>query len=135
MDDQFKHENCYNGNQNLKRTGVKMRLSIFEMEEMVKCAESVEYFLATYGRIISLDDGVVPFKLYEFQRKMLQTVQDNRFSILMLPRQYGKCSSLNTVVTVKNKKTGETEEITVGELHERSKTSSTKNTSKEVGGV
>lgn len=90
LDDQFKYDNCYNGQINLKRTGVKMRLTMGDMEELAKCRDSVEYFLAKYGRIISLDDGVVPFKLYDYQKKMLKTVEDNRFSILMLPRQYGK---------------------------------------------
>jgi hypothetical protein len=34
-----------------------------------------------------------------------------------LPRQSGKCFNLNTVVRVRNKKTGELLETTVGELY------------------
>ena len=41
-------------------------------------------------QIVSLDEGLVPFRMYDFQRAMVSTMHDNRFSIFKLPRQSGK---------------------------------------------
>ena len=46
-------------------------------------------------KIISLDKGLVPFELYDFQEEMVRTIHTNRFVIAKLPRQSGK----STVVT------------------------------------
>ena len=44
-------------------------------------------------RIVSLDEGLVPFKMYGFQKKIVQTIHDNRFTICKLPRQSGKSTT------------------------------------------
>ena len=44
---------------------------------------------------MSLDEGVIPFDLYDFQEQMVNRFHENRFNIAKLPRQSGK----STVVT------------------------------------
>ena len=44
---------------------------------------------------MSLDEGVIPFNLYDFQETMVNRFHENRFNIAKLPRQSGK----STVVT------------------------------------
>jgi hypothetical protein len=46
-----------------------------------------------YVRIVSLDEGLVPFKMYDFQKNIVQTIHDNRFTICKLPRQSGKSTT------------------------------------------
>jgi hypothetical protein len=41
-------------------------------------------------KIVSLDEGLVPFKMYDFQKEMVGTFHNNRFTICKLPRQSGK---------------------------------------------
>jgi hypothetical protein len=48
------------------------------------------YFAETYGKVISLDKGLVPFKLYPYQKEMFNHFQNNRFSIVLACRQSGK---------------------------------------------
>ena len=38
-------------------------------------------FLENYIKVISLDDGIVPFIPYPFQRKLVDSFHNNRFSI------------------------------------------------------
>jgi hypothetical protein len=43
--------------------------------------------------IITLDEGLVPFNMYDFQKDMISTFHDNRFSIVKCPRQVGKTTT------------------------------------------
>lgn len=81
---------CYLGNTKLKKAGVAVSMNIFEAEEYFKCMNDVIYFVKNYVKIISLDDGLVPFLLYPFQERMLESMRDNRFTIFLTPRQMGK---------------------------------------------
>ena len=88
------HE-IYLGNPNLKKSNVPQEFSKEEVVEYVKCAGDPIYFIRTYIRIVSLDKGVIPFAMYDFQEAMVQKFHDHRFNIAKLPRQSGK----STIVT------------------------------------
>ena len=85
----------YLGNPNLKRANVAQDFTKEEVQEFIKCSQDPVYFIKKYIQIISLDKGLVPFTLYDFQEKMVERFNDNRFNIAKLPRQSGK----STVVT------------------------------------
>jgi len=85
----------YLGNPNLKRANVAQNFSPEEVKEFVKCSQDPVYFIKRYIKIISLDKGLVPFELYDFQERMVNRFNENRFNIAKLPRQSGK----STVVT------------------------------------
>ena len=51
------------------------------------------HFATTYCKIISLDDGLVPFELYPYQEKMFEAFDANRFNIVLACRQSGKSIS------------------------------------------
>ena len=53
-----------------------------------------QYFIENYIMIVSFDEGLVPFNMYDFQRNMVQTFHDNRFTICKLPRQSGKSTTI-----------------------------------------
>jgi hypothetical protein len=57
--------------------------------------------------------------MWPFQEEMVKSFHNNRFSISKMPRQVGKCLQLNTPIRLKNKKTGEIVEMTVGEFYEQ----------------
>ena len=88
-------QEIYLGNPNLKRANVAQNFTAEEVEEFVKCSKDPVYFITNYIKIISLDEGLVPFELYPFQADMVNKFHDNRFNIAKLPRQSGK----STVVT------------------------------------
>ena len=91
MNDQTQH---YLGNPLLKKSNVKQRWTKNEILEYQKCMESPLYFIKNYIKIVSLDEGLVPFTLYSFQEEIVNTIHDNRFTICKLPRQSGKSTTL-----------------------------------------
>ena len=83
----------YLGNVNVKRDGVQHDFTKKEIKEYVKCSKDPAYFCETYLKIISLDKGLVPFKLYPYQHQMFSHFDNNRFSIVLACRQSGKSIS------------------------------------------
>ena len=80
----------YLGNPNLKKAHTKSRFTPKQVEEVMKCLNDPKYFIEHYLKIVTIDKGLVPFEMYDFQRKMVDTFHDNRFTICKLPRQSGK---------------------------------------------
>jgi len=80
----------YLGNPNLKKSHTKSRFSKKQIEEVVKCLDDPKYFIENYLKIVTIDKGLVPFEMYDFQRGMVDTFHENRFTICKLPRQSGK---------------------------------------------
>jgi hypothetical protein len=109
----------YLGNQNLKRIGVELQYTEEQVKEILKCSEDPAYFIRTYMKIVNVDHGLVPFDMWNFQEDMVKTFHENRFSICKMPRQVGKCFCINTPIKIKNKKTGEVIEMTIGEFYEQ----------------
>lgn len=84
----------YLGNKNLKKTDVKLDYSKEQIAEYIKCSQDIEYFCEKYVKIVSIDKGLVPFKPFEYQKKMFKTFDDNRFTICKMPRQVGKTTGV-----------------------------------------
>ena len=84
---------AYLGNPNLKKVNTPVEFTKENIIEFQKCAEDPIYFMETYMKIVSLDEGLVPFKMYDFQKHIVKTIHDNRFTICKLPRQSGKSTT------------------------------------------
>ena len=87
-------EQAYLGNPNLKKANVAQEWTKEEVEEYTKCMKDPIYFIQQYIKIVSLDEGLVPFTLYDFQKEMVGTFHNNRFTICKLPRQSGKSTTI-----------------------------------------
>ena len=83
----------YNGNPNLPREDYKHSFTHDETIEFAKCMNDPVYFAITYMKIINVDHGLMNFKMWDFQKDMLNTFHNNRFSICKLPRQVGKTTT------------------------------------------
>ena len=83
----------YLGNPNLVKVGIKNEYTKDQIIEYQKCAKDPIYFMVNYIKIVSLDEGLVPFKMYGFQKKIVETIHNNRFTICKLPRQSGKSTT------------------------------------------
>ena len=83
----------YLGNPNVKAPHSNLEYTPEQLREYKKCMEDPIYFAETYVRIMSVDFGTIPFTLYGFQKGMIDSFKDNRFSICKLPRQCGKSTT------------------------------------------
>ncbi len=85
--------NSYLGNNLLKGLGVPHKFTKKQVEEYIKCKDDVIYFLENYVKIVHVDEGLVPFKMYDFQRKLINAITDNRNVIVKTGRQVGKTTT------------------------------------------
>ena len=86
-------DQVYLGNPNLKKANVAVEFTQEQVLEFVKCKNDPVYFAKNYIKIVSLDYGEIPFKMYPFQEKLINNFHNNRFNICRMPRQTGKSTT------------------------------------------
>jgi hypothetical protein len=64
-----------------------------EMIEIAKCARDPEYFIENYIKIVHPDRGLVLMKLYDPQRKIVQTYHKEQKVVVLASRQTGKTTT------------------------------------------
>ena len=87
-------DQIYLGNPLLKKANVQIDFTKEQVEEFIKCKNDPVYFTKNYVKIVSLDEGLVPFKMWDFQEKLIEKFHHNRFNIAKLPRQTGKSTTV-----------------------------------------
>lgn len=80
----------YNGNPNLPLPEDQIELTEEELREYAKCMKDPIYFIETYVKIIHVDHGIIKFSMWDFQKEIVRTFNENRFVICKLARQTGK---------------------------------------------
>ena len=84
---------AYLGNPNLKKVNTPVEFTKDNIKEYKKCEKDPIYFMVNYVQVVSLDEGLVPFNMWDFQKHIVRTIHDNRFTICKLPRQSGKSTT------------------------------------------
>jgi len=92
-DIQLKQSDAYLSNPNLKRANTTIQWTEEQIIEFLKCKDDPVYFAKNYIKIVSLDDGLVPFRMYPFQERLVQRFHEHRFNICKMPRQTGKSTT------------------------------------------
>jgi hypothetical protein len=89
----------YRNNPKLKPPGVDLQYTKEQLEEYIKCAKDPVYFCSKYVKVKTLDKGVMPFELYDYQQQFVKAIHENRFTISKWPRQSGKSTSVIGYIT------------------------------------
>jgi len=84
----------YKGNPNLKAENVEIEFTSEQIQEYLRCKRDPVYFAMNYVKIVSLDEGLIPFEMYDFQKELISNFHNNRFNIAKLPRQTGKSTTV-----------------------------------------
>lgn len=84
----------YLGNKNLKRNDVQVEWTKELVNEFLKCSRDPVYFIETYVKIVNVDLGFIPLKLYDYQADIVRTAAAERFVICKMPRQVGKTTTI-----------------------------------------
>ena len=87
-------EDIYLGNPNLKRANTKIEFTQEQILEFMACKQDPVYFAQKHVKIVTLDEGLMPFEPYDFQQKLINNFHDNRFNICKMPRQTGKSTTV-----------------------------------------
>ena len=117
--DKSNRRSRYLGLHNLKRANILTHWTPEMIDEYKKCRDDIIYFAENYCVITHIDYGTIKVNLRDYQKDMLKLMFDERRTVFKLSRQLGKCVKDDTIVKVRNKKTGLIEEISIGEFHSR----------------
>lgn len=95
-------ESCYNSNTKLKKARIAIEITEEEKAEYERCYHDIEYFLSEYCYIVNMDEGLVKFKPYKYQKKAVKLMHKHRFSIMLMARQMGKALCVDTPIPTPN---------------------------------
>jgi len=84
----------YRGTKLLKKAGVQLEWTKDMVEEYQKCSKDPIYFIEKYIKIVHVDRGLIPMELYPYQRDIIHSLYNNRYTIVCTSRQAGKTTSL-----------------------------------------
>ncbi len=83
----------YLGNPLLKKANVRQEFTQEQILEFMACKHDPVYFAKQHVKIVSLDEGLVSFKPYDFQEGLIRNFHEHRFNICKMPRQTGKSTT------------------------------------------
>ena len=104
-------KDTYMGNPSLPTASATFEYTPEMVAEIAKCRDDILYFAENYFYIIEPDLGKIKIPLLPYQKRLLNAFRDNRFNIVNSSRQSGKCFVGDTKIKIRNKKTGEIEEV------------------------
>ncbi len=93
-----KKSDRYNSNPLVPKAGVERAYTPKQLREVNKCMSDPIYFAKKYFKVISLDDGLIDFDLYEYQEEAITKFMKSRNMILNASRQSGKTSVVTVIV-------------------------------------
>lgn len=88
----------YNGNHNLPKANTRHNWSQAMVDEYKKCKNDPVYFAETYFKIVHVDHGLIPFKLYDYQKEAVLASMKNRKLVINASRQCGKTSVATVII-------------------------------------
>lgn len=91
-------ERGYNGNANLKKKGMTIEWTEDKISEFLKCAKDPIYFAEKYIKIVHVDHGLIPIKMYDYQKEIVEKFVNNRRTTVVTSRQAGKTTTAVCVI-------------------------------------
>ena len=91
-------ERGYNGNANLKKKGMTIEWTEDKISEFLKCAKDPIYFAEKYIKIVHVDHGLIPIKMYDYQKEIVEKFVNNRRTTVVTSRQAGKTTTAVCII-------------------------------------
>ena len=88
----------YNGNTNIKGKNTQIEFTPEMLTEYVKCANDPIYFAEKYIKLVHVDHGLIPMKMYEYQKEIATAITNSRRVVVNTSRQAGKTSTAAAII-------------------------------------
>jgi hypothetical protein len=85
----------YRNDTMLHRAGTQLQYTDEHIKEWIKCSEDPLYFINTYCKIQDPNKGLSQVTLRPYQEKLIIDLLENKYVIIMFPRQSGKSMTLS----------------------------------------
>lgn len=83
----------YFGDTQLRRPNLLFEYTQEEIQELIKCKNNINYFANNYAYTMNPSTGALKLiTLRDYQEDLLNTINDNRYTVIVAARQSGKCS-------------------------------------------
>lgn len=93
-----KKNSYYLGNPSLKKARVPINWTPEMIAEILKCKEDPVYFAEKYIKVVHVDHGFIPIKLYDYQKEIVNSITTNRNVAVVTSRQAGKTTTAAAVI-------------------------------------
>ena len=74
----------------VKKANVVHMFTKAQQVELKKCKKDVMYFIENYCRVIAPDGKEILFKLYDYQKELIRSADENQYTVALFARQMGK---------------------------------------------
>ena len=88
----------YNGNPLLKKARKQISWTPEMLQEWMKCAQDPIYFAEKYIQIVHVDHGLIPIRLYDYQKEIITKLTNNRRVTVVTSRQAGKTTTAAAII-------------------------------------
>jgi hypothetical protein len=88
----------YNGNPLLKKARKQIAWTAEQVQEWLKCAQDPIYFAEKYIKIVHVDHGFIPIRMYDYQKEIVVKLQNNRRVTVVTSRQAGKTTTAAAII-------------------------------------
>lgn len=78
------------GNPNIKRPFAEAEYTPETIHDLKRCMEDPVFFMEKYVKVAHPKHGVVPFKLYDYQKRMVKAIHEQKDTCILASRQLGK---------------------------------------------
>lgn len=92
-------KHMYLGNKNLPTDRAEFDWTPAMVRDLKKCQKNLLYFAENHFTIINLDRGREKIKLHKCQKRVIRSLRDNRFNVVLASRQVGK-TTMMTIYTL-----------------------------------
>ena len=92
----------YRGSGTLKRSNVPIQWTPELVKQYMICENDPIYFAENYMKIVNVDQGLITIPLYDYQKEIVLTVKDNRYTVAECARQSGKALDIETDIPTIN---------------------------------
>lgn len=91
-------EGGYLGNPLLKKARKPIVWTPDMLQEYLKCAQDPIYFSEKYIKIVHVDHGLIPIRMYDYQKEIVIKLTNNRRVTVVTSRQAGKTTTATCII-------------------------------------
>jgi len=93
-----KEDRGYLGNPLLKKSRKQIQWTPEMVQEFLRCSQDPIYFAERYIKIVHVDHGLIPIALYDYQKEIIDKLQNNRRVTVVTSRQAGKTTTAAAII-------------------------------------
>lgn len=88
----------YRGSSTLKKSNIQIDWTKETVQQLLLCSQDPIYFAEKHMKIVNVDKGLITIPLYDYQKDIITTVLNERFTVAECSRQSGKTTSITVFV-------------------------------------